>query len=480
MPKLLHIRLKGFATNSSSSHSVIVAGSARTSMDGPELGGEFGWEHFLQSGYDEKMAYLGQALLSEISDEDDPKKSRAVKIVKDLLGVKCDPSGHIDHQSRMDIPKKMNNKVAMDFWKEFAIAMSKDSSVEICGGNDNGGDVDADAHPFWSEIYSRLSHYSTAFRVRKDGKVWTLFNARDGEKLHISLDDTKIIKDFKPRKPELVDLKITNKCLAGCDFCYQDSTKSGKHASFKSIERLINEFVKAEIFEIAIGGGEPTLHPDFRKILSYIKQHNMVPNFSTKNYQYFTDDNLRFLKHVIGSIGISVSTPDDAVQYMKILGKAIEHEMANRWSSSTIIMHYIIDQHPISNFIEILKVLTKHSTIFPRTSGNHHILLLGKKLGGRSVNTYVDNTGWSLFLQKYLEEGTYDISIDTLVANRYPIDLKSIDKKLYYLEEGRFSVYVDATTAKFGKASYGVPLVPYKEPKDILKAFKKWQPVIIK
>jgi hypothetical protein len=126
----------------------------------------------------------------------------------------------------------------------------------------------------------------------------------------------------------------------------------------------------------------------------------------------------------------------------------------------------------MSNLVEILNVLGQANEI------KHHILLLGKKSGGRSDGNVIDNTGWSILLNEYIKRNSLelDISIDTLMVNRYPYDLKSIDKEHYYSEEGKFSVYVDAVDKKFGKASYGTELMPYKSPKDILGAFKVWKP----
>jgi hypothetical protein len=128
----------------------------------------------------------------------------------------------------------------------------------------------------------------------------------------------------------------------------------------------------------------------------------------------------------------------------------------------------------MSNFVELLERLSKADNF------HHHLLLLGKKDGGRSTGRHKDSTGWTLFVDKFFKHDELDgldISVDTLIANRYGDDLRSIDKRQYYTEEGRFSVYVDAVGKKFGKASYGVELIPYVKAKDILKAFKKWEPI---
>jgi len=470
--QLIKIRLKGFATNSSSSHSVIIAGTA-SNHSGPSTG-DFGWESFLQSTPNEKMQYLAQALfdcLAGYGNESADKKKRAASIVKELLGVKCSTDSEgIDHQSGLEIPKRVNGDLALEFWKEFSRALSDDSTVEILGGSD-GDDTNAEEHPFWGSVRDRLNHYNSTYKVRKDGNVWTLFNMCGGEKVVISLEDREYVKGFKPQRPELMDLKITNNCDIGCKFCYQNSVPNGKHASLRNVANVVKAMSDAEVFEIALGGGEPTSHPDFLKILNTIKLHGMVANFSSKNYAYFTDARLEELKGKMGAVGISVGSVADAKKYVDIATRACVN-ISNMFSTSKLMMHYILDEHPMSNLVEILNVLGKANQI------KHHILLLGKKSGGRSDGNFIDNTGWSILLNEYIKRNglELDISADTLVVNRYPYDLKSIDKEHYYNEEGRFSVYVDAVDKKFGKASYGTKLMPYKSPKDILEAFKVWKP----
>jgi len=455
-----------------------LAGSLKSGNSGPVTDGEFGWEHFLQSTYKEKMSYMAQALFDCLSNHEDraAKSKRARKIVKDLLGVECGFGTGIDHQSAIEIPQRMNKKLALDFWKELSIAISKDQTVEIAGGNDNGGDVEAEEHPFWSAIRNALNHYNSNYRIRKDDDIWVLFNTYDGTKMHLALNDNQFIDDFKPTRPELIDLKITDKCNTECKFCYQGSLPSGHHAKYEDIEKVLVGMAKAEVFEIAMGGGEPTLHRDFFKILNKIKKLGMVPNFSTKNYNFFTPRNFELLKNVVGSIGISVSTLDDLDRYIKIMTAARDCDMNNFFGRSKIILHYILDQHPMSNFINILERLSKTNMF------RHHLLLLGKKGGGRSTGGYLDSTGWALFVDKFFkdeESEQLDVSVDTLIANRYEDDLKSIDKRQYYTDEGRFSVYVDVVNKKFGKASYGTELLPYVKVKDILDAFKGWEPIKI-
>ena len=83
---------------------------------------------------------------------------------------------------------------------------------------------------------------------------------------------TKIRKNdldfFDPEKPESMDIKITNKCDMGCQFCHENSTPDGLHGdimNLKFIETLL------PYTELAIGGGNPLTHPDLIPFLEKCK-----------------------------------------------------------------------------------------------------------------------------------------------------------------------------------------------------------------
>lgn len=83
--------------------------------------------------------------------------------------------------------------------------------------------------------------------------------------------------------PETVDLKITNKCGFGCSYCYMGSTDEGEHASMTLIDKLI-EGLDQPPYQIAIGGGEPTLHPQFAEIVQRLREWGAVPNYTTAGH----------------------------------------------------------------------------------------------------------------------------------------------------------------------------------------------------
>lgn len=80
--------------------------------------------------------------------------------------------------------------------------------------------------------------------------------------------------------PETVDISITDKCAFGCPYCYQDSRPLRDHSPKDLVETMIRGFDEPP-YQIAIGGGEPTLHPNLPYILGAARQLGTVPNYTT-------------------------------------------------------------------------------------------------------------------------------------------------------------------------------------------------------
>lgn len=124
---------------------------------------------------------------------------------------------------------------------------------------------DYEACPEINEVYSKLAIENTTRKV--------------------ILPKQSAIEKIFPfqvlNSPILADINITNKCNLHCPHCYVNSSQNGKEMSKQDFKLVLRECKKAGILQVAIGGGEPTLHPLFADFLKEIRKHNIVPNVTS-------------------------------------------------------------------------------------------------------------------------------------------------------------------------------------------------------
>lgn len=147
--------------------------------------------------------------------------------------------------------------------------------------------------------------------------------------------------------PELVDISISNHCSKGCSYCYRDSTSNNYFMSLEDYELVIKSLYNEKwgnVFQIALGGGEPLEHPNFIEILNITRDYNIVPNFTT-NGLHVTNKIAIKIKNLIGAAAIS---------YADI--NSIPYSTANYFIEEGIKtnIHFILDKFSIKQGIEIL------------------------------------------------------------------------------------------------------------------------------
>ena len=77
-------------------------------------------------------------------------------------------------------------------------------------------------------------------------------------------------KLLKLKLPTRVNYEITYLCNQRCCFCYNEEQK-GLHPTLSDIKKILDKLFDSEIYNVVLTGGEPTSHPDFLKILEYMK-----------------------------------------------------------------------------------------------------------------------------------------------------------------------------------------------------------------
>lgn len=104
----------------------------------------------------------------------------------------------------------------------------------------------------------------------------------NGKTLRFAIDPSKEITELK--YPEFYDIKVTGNCNGECPYCYMDSKVENHYDNIiEKTKTFFNNIPKENLpFQVALGGGEPTSHPDFIELLEVLKEDfDICPNYTT-------------------------------------------------------------------------------------------------------------------------------------------------------------------------------------------------------
>lgn len=439
--KLQNLRL-GFANNSSSSHSIVLLPPGAQTI--PQEW-QYGWDWFLLVKEEDKKKYFATQLFGALRHDLGDQIARIV--TKDLFQVEIPEDAYVDHQSQFVTPTYINGTAAIDFLKDLGIAMSKDPKVGVQGGNDNS---DGEAHlpsKFRNTPGSKDGRKPPTVRKENDG-TWIMFNPENGAKTRFSPEWVEI-NNRKSDTPELVDIKITDFCDIGCAFCYQDSTPKGTHCDPTNFQNLMYSLSNLNVFEIAIGGGEPTMHPKFANFLYMAKQSKIIPNFTTRSTKWMKDPEIvKAVMENVGSFAFSCSTLADAENLYKTL--------------STINTKIAYDRQLLRKCqVQVIAGVTSGSELkkiaeFVNDNFSLPLTILGYKEVGRGPKFNKVPITLSEIRDAFEDWKWAAISVDSALLKQFPEinQTKTCDNL-----EGTHSMYIDLVGLSMQESSYsGVPI----------------------
>jgi hypothetical protein len=451
--RLLNLRY-GFATNSSSTHSIIFMPKGKQAQYIPSESSGFGWDFFQLTDAEHKKEYLAAMVMGNLVHAG-VEEEAASATAKAWAGVPSESWGYgIDHQSFCSLPKTWDGKeIHRGFFEDFKAFILRDDIV-IAGGNDNG-DGEPEALTDGGVSLNRLDYLfgrgdgGPSRVARKDSGHWTVFDRDSGTKTRLAFDDTPHYvgqPSFRSQAPELVDIKITDYCPFNCSYCYQDSTLEGKHGNEEWLSSLVGALGDANVFEVALGGGEPTLYPHFLPLLRKFRAAGVVPNFTSKNLAWLRQP---FAEEVFGLIG-GWAYSAETVQHAERLLSEVEactKDFKGSTRAKTSIQH-VVGLLPEDEFRELLRFAAKNWI---------RVVLLGFKEVGRGLGFGArQRPRWLEIVQEVNAERNLILGVDTALADQYWGDILAAGVRENYMTrtEGQFSCYIDGVAQTINTSSY--------------------------
>jgi hypothetical protein len=448
-----NVRL-GFATNSSSTHSMVLLPNPAPELDNVDKP-SFGWGFFTATKAQSKKMYLQASLYNNFKQVFGVNIAKVLAkefcptVSRNIQGVEHDLGAYVDHQSLLTFPVSFGRRdrspeIDMNFYRAFETFILSNPNLAILGGNDNDEEEhELSSYPSYPNLLP-IEGVSKDWVVRHDKTYdfWTLFCRANGTKTRISFHDKPIVK---AALPELVDIKITDWCDVGCQFCYQSSTTQGKYGDLTWIKRILMSLSTAKVFEVALGGGETTSHPDFVEILSEARKLGIVPNFTTRKLSWLKERWAPKALELCGAFAYSVTT-SAAVENL------IRECQLYKVSLNKVSIQIPMGTLSKKEFEAILEVAFEASL---------NVTVLGFKSVGFGSNFKTVDYSWlptsiTDCVAKYSFNSWQKLGIDSAIAAEFENEFESlgIPRAFYYTSEGTFSCYIDAVNLTVAPSSY--------------------------
>jgi radical SAM protein with 4Fe4S-binding SPASM domain len=131
----------------------------------------------------------------------------------------------------------------------------------------------------------------------------------EGARLRLVPDRSEDLPEYANARvlgaPTLVDLQLTSRCRMGCPHCYASAGPEGRDLPYEDVGRVLDAIADAGVCQLAIGGGEPLLHPSLVEVLHAARERGLVPNLTTTG-DGMTPRVLRALADCCGAVALSL------------------------------------------------------------------------------------------------------------------------------------------------------------------------------
>mgnify|MGYP005758406343 CR=1 FL=1 len=257
----------------------------------------------------------------------------------------------------------------------------------------------------------------------------------DGTKERFTMDD-----EFQPAFAENMDIKICNRCSAGCLQCHEGSTPDGKLGDIMN-EKFIETLHPFQ--ECALGGGDILEHPDLIPFLHKLKEKKVIANI-TLNQVHF-EKNLELVKNMIDQklvygLGVSLVNPtDEFIKKIQEFPNAVVH----------VINGIVTSKEMLKLADHELKVLVL----------GYKTLRRGEEYYKNKVEFIAANQQWMYNNLPSLLNKFAVLSFDNLAIEQLEIEKRWREfsdepwDEFYAGDDGEFTYYIDMVERKFARSS---------------------------
>lgn len=470
--KIVHLKnfRRGLATNSSSTHSLIYRneGEMMNDLNVFKLDYFGRCDETIAASREAKIKYIFHAIyynedLVKILSAFYPEMKQYYSLAKKAQ----------EDQERYDVFGMYPRGCVYDsknivFSVNFLRHIIDTDDIIIIGGSDELDFVHdiTDVHdqiPFPEDIYEWNTPAGKKNAPVKNGNYYVAFgktyddsdeaphkrNYCFGGRLRFMVEDG----EPTPEYPELIDLRITNRCEHGCKFCFMDSNMKEKDADIKGLMRFINDLnIKTEF---SIGGGNILLYPELERLLKTLNERGHVVNvtINVKDCDKVVSDKhfKKIFNNYVDGIGVSIFSKEDLktfYKFEKVFDKIGDYNDETNRNKKYIVAHMVPEYLGYETTMEILDGIRESKKWI-------NVLFLGYKETGRGAKCEHE-----VFTPEQLKKMTDELyasfAIDTQFAKTYKDFINENFSTRYCLtaNEGEYSLYVDATTMKAYKSSY--------------------------
>ena len=257
----------------------------------------------------------------------------------------------------------------------------------------------------------------------------------DGTKERFTMDD-----EFRPTFAENMDIKICNRCSAGCSYCHEGSTSGGKLGNIMN-EKFVDTLHPYQ--EVALGGGNVLEHPDLIPFLHKLKNKKVITNI-TLNQIHF-ENNLELVKNMVDQklvygLGVSLVNPtDEFINKIKEFPNAAVH----------VINGVVTSKEMLKLADHELKVLVL----------GYKSLRRGEEYYKNKVESIAANQQWMYNNLPSLLNKFAVLSFDNLAIEQLEIEKRWREfsdepwDEFYAGDDGEFTYYIDMVERKFARSS---------------------------